>query len=129
MSGELTTPGQREPLEGEWLGRTGHGTHEDAHAPEEAIRPLHNPGWRADQLTPEWVIERLMREATDHGSRTRQSSRVAALKVLAEVQGLLDKREEGETKSLVQRAMEELSPEERRELIRKRLRDMGMLDG
>ena len=128
MNGLVPFPGD-EPLTGEFLGKAGEGTHNDAHAPEEAIRPLHDPKWKADQLTPDWVIERLMREATDHGSRTRQTSRVSALRTLAEVQGMMDKKEPGEEKSLVQRALEELPPEERRELIRRKLRDAGLLDG
>lgn len=127
MNGELVPLGEEREeraIGGEFLGKAGVGTPEDAHAPEESIVPLHDPRWKAEQLTPDWVIERLMREATDHGKRTRQSSRVAALKTLAEVQGMMDKRDPGEEKSMVQRAMEELPPEERRALIRKKLSQM-----
>jgi len=122
MNRDLVIPG--EALSGEFLGNVGGGTHEHAHAPEDAIKPLHNPQWKPEDLTPEWVITRLMREATDHGSRTRQTSRVSALKTLAEIQGMLDKKEPGDDKSLVQRALEELPPEERRELIRAKLKQM-----
>lgn len=128
MNGELMPRGE-EPVTGEFLGKGGVGTPDDHHAPEESIKSLHDPRWKPEELTPEWVIVRLMREATDHGARTRQTSRVAALKVLAEIQGLTDKKEPGDQKSLVQRAMEELPPEERRELIRRRLKELGMLDG
>ena len=124
MSGELLPRGD-EPLSGEFLGKAGVGTHNDAHASEDAIKPLHDPRWTEDQLSPEWVISRLMREATDHGSRTRQSSRVAALKVLADIQGLTDKKEPGEEKSLVQRALDELPKEERQDLIRQKLERLG----
>jgi len=91
----------------------------------ESVEPLLGKPSLADQLSPEWVVGRLMREATDFGTRSRQTARVSALKTLADVLGMTDKREPGEEKSAVQRALEELPPEERRDLIRQKLAKLG----
>lgn len=123
MNGELLPPGQ--PLEGEFLPGNGFGQITDHHAPEKAVEPLLGKPTLADQLSPEWVIGRLMREATDFGTRSRQTARVSALKTLADVLGMTEKKEPGEEKSAVQRALEELPPEERRDLIRQKLEKLG----
>lgn len=70
--------------------RQGPGTLEDEHAPErEALRTFGDlPDPKG--LSREWIVARLMKEATDHGTRTRQSARVTALKILAEVIGATD---------------------------------------
>ncbi len=113
------------PVEGEFIPAQGAGQIDDAHAPESAAAPLHDPRWKAEQLSPEWVIARAMREATDHGTRSRQSGRIAALTLLAKIQGMLDEKPPDDTKSAVQRALEELTPEQRRSLIIQRLRERG----
>lgn len=112
-------------VEGEFIPGQGGGQVDDAHAPESAIAPLHEPRWKAEDLTPEWVIRRLMREATDHGTRSRQTGRIAALGMLAKIQGMLDEKPVDDSKSAVQRALEELTPEQRRALIIQRLRERG----
>jgi hypothetical protein len=112
-------------VEGEFIPGTGGGTIQDAHAPESAVAPLHEPRYKADDLTPDWVISRLMREATDHGTRSRQTGRIAALGMLAKIQGMLDDKPEDDKKSAVQRALEDLTPEQRRALIVQRLRQQG----
>lgn len=102
-------------ISGEFIpAQDGFGTINDAHAPESAARPLVGSGPSVDELNPEWVIARLMRESVDHGSRTRQSSRVAALGMLADI---LQLRTQGlPPQDNLKRAME-LPPEERRRMI------------
>lgn len=121
MSRDLTT----DALEGEFIPGGGAGSVQDAHAPEAAVEPLLGKPPSSTALDPEWIIGRLMREATDFGARSRQTARVSALKVLAEASGMLDKKEPGEEKSMVQRALEELPPEERQALIRQKLLKLG----
>lgn len=112
-------------IEGQFIPSSGSGQIGDAHAPESAIASLHEPRWKAEELTPEWVIRRLMREATDHGTRSRQTGRIAALGMLAKIQGMLDDKPADDTKTAVQRALEELTPEQRAALIAQRLRQLG----
>lgn len=92
------------------------------HASEEPAQKLIGQEWTLDDLTPEWIIKRAMREATDYGSRTRQSSRVAALNLLAEITQI--KAQGLPAPDNLKRAME-LPPEERRRLIIEKARQLA----
>ena len=114
-------PSDDTPREGDLLPARGFGTLNDHHAPEREAEVLLGKGPRMADLTPEWIIERLMREATDYGSRTRQSARVAALKTLAEISQLTEAGVQRDDP--VEKAMS-LPPEERRRLIVQKTRDL-----
>lgn len=109
---------------GEWLGAAGPANLDSAHAPERVAQELLGKDPTIDELTPEWVISRLMREATDYGTRSRQTARVSALTVLAKASGLLDEeaphRKEPDA---VQRALD-MPPEERRRMITERIQQL-----
>lgn len=113
--------------EGEYLKAKGPGNLEDPHAPEESATALLGKDPEPEELTPEWVIVRLMREASDYGKRSRQTARVGALGMLAKMQGLMDEGGLGNSKETpLQRALA-MPKAERDALIRKRLRELGML--
>lgn len=93
------------------------------HSNEEPARKLHGGDPNPDDLTPEWITKRLMREATDHGTRTRQSSRVDALKTLAKIAGMLEDKGEDEKPTAVKLA--ELPPEQRRAIMAERIAQLA----
>lgn len=84
------------------------------HAPEREQTRLLGGDPDPATLDAQWVLRRLMREATDVGTRTRQTSRVGALKLLGEYLGLWT-GEAGQTKP--GDPIEALTPEERRARI------------
>lgn len=113
--------------EGEYLQAKGPGQLDDAHAPETSATALLGRDPEMEELTPEWVITRLMREASDYGKRSRQTARVGALGMLAKMQGLMDEGGLGSQKETpLQRALA-MPKAEREAMIRKRLRELGML--
>lgn len=92
------------------------------HAPEDAAHPYLGRLPRVDELTPDWIIQRLMVEATDRGTRTRQSSRVKALEALAKITGLID---EGVPKEPdAEERAKQLDPMVRRQLIAAKVKEM-----
>lgn len=96
------------------------------HAPEDAATKTSGAvPWSADDLTADWVVERLMREATDYGSRTRQTSRVAALRTLAEVLGVVEEGLPNKGDSKLARAAA-LSKEDRLKMIREKALKLGL---
>lgn len=119
LEGVVEPPGK--PAEGEFVGRVGFGTLEDPHAHEQNAVELLGRDATPEDLTPDWVLQRLMREATDYGKRSRQTARVAALGMLAKTMGMLDGPEPGaDDKTPLQRALD-MPPEERRRLIAQRV--------
>lgn len=113
--------------QGEYLQAKGPGNLDDAHAPETSATALLGKDPEMEELTPEWVITRLMREASDYGKRSRQTARVGALGMLAKMQGLMDEGGLGSQKETpLQRALA-MPKAERDAMIRKRLRELGML--
>lgn len=66
-----------------------------------------------------------MREATDYGSRTRQTSRVAALRTLAEVLGVVEEGLPNKGDSKLARAAA-LSKEDRLKMIREKALKLGL---
>lgn len=98
---------------------------ENAHAPESAALLLLGTDPSIADLNPEWVVKRLMRESIDYGSRTRQSSRVAALSKLAEIMQLTG---EGlpKVEDPVERATR-MDPDVRRKAIVAKAREMMKL--
>jgi hypothetical protein len=76
-------------------GSKGEGEIDDAHANESKAQPLYGDMPNPASLDRDWIVQRLMREATDFGTRTRQSARVAALKTLIEVVNDLDAKKIG----------------------------------
>lgn len=96
------------------------------HAPESAaLKTTGEKDWKIEDLTAEWVVKRLMRESTDYGSRTRQTSRVAALRTLAEILGVVDEGMPNKGGEALRKASE-LSKEERLALIREKVKKLGM---
>lgn len=124
LEGTVEPPSGGSAREGEFMGMGGPGTLEDAHASEEHATELLGRDASVDDLNPEWVLQRLMRESTDYGKRSRQTARVAALGMLAKTMGMLDGPEPGEaTKTPLQRALD-MPPEDRRRLILDRVRKL-----
>ncbi len=129
LEGELiprdSTGGGAGASQGEWLGRRSTAEEkaealadlEMPHAKETATRPfvgaLPNPA----DLNPDWVIARLMREACDHGTRSRQSGRVAALKLLGEYLDLGKVANPESEGDVMRKAMAALPPEQRQAKI------------
>jgi len=112
---------------GEYLPGGGAGTLGDAHAPEREAVVLLGKDPQLEELDPEWIITRLMREATDYGTRSRQTARVASLTTLAKITGLLGE-EDGlakhkDTRTPLQRAID-MPAEERRQMIVDRVRKL-----
>lgn len=105
--------------EGEFIGAgsMGLGGLADAHTDESAANELRGKADKVDveQITREWVLARLVKEATDFGVRTRQSSRVKALELLGKNLAMFT--EVVEHKDPVREAMKNLTPLERRERI------------
>lgn len=66
-------------------------------------------------ITPQWVLQRLHKEATDFGTRTRQSSRVKALELLGKHLAMFT--EVVEVKDPVREALKDLDPWERKKRI------------
>lgn len=128
IEGELVPrrPGDEgRAAEGDYLEAGGPGLLDDAHAPEARAQELLGKDPQLDELSAEWVITRLMREATDYGKRSRQTARVAALGMLAKATGLLGEENNPlrQPEDAVQKALE-MTPEERRRLIAERVRQL-----
>jgi hypothetical protein len=123
LEGEVMPPGPDpgRPAEGEFLKAQGPGTLQDPHSPESNAVELLGRDADPDVLDARWVVTRLMREATDYGTRSRQTARVAALGMLAKATGLLDEGGlDAGKETPLQRALE-MPAEERRAMIRNRV--------
>lgn len=109
-----------EPREGIYRpAHMGLGTLDDSHTEEEA--PEHLRG-RPDDVDlsvvdKDWVLRRLVKEAGDYGTRTRQTARLKALELIGDHLGMFTK-EEGEDETEEQKRVQRLTPEERRAKIR-----------
>ncbi len=92
------------------------------HAPEGPANRLIGRLPDVADLNPEWIIKRLMVEATDRGTRTRQSSRVKALETLAKITRLIDdgvpKEPDAEERAKA------LDPETRRKVIAAKIKQL-----
>lgn len=124
LEGEVMPPGPNpgKPTEGEFLKAAGPGTLQDPHSPESNAVELLGRDADPDVLDARWVVTRLMREATDYGTRSRQTARVAALGMLAKATGLLDEGGLDKDKETpLQRALD-MPAEERRQMIVNRVR-------
>ena len=113
--------------EGEYVpAGEGYGSTADDHTSEIAANKLRGKPKDVDLSTidADWVMRRLVKEATDFGTRTRQSSRVKALELIGSTLGLFDKTDE-EDDPIKRRAME-MTPAERRERIQQLARDLKM---
>jgi hypothetical protein len=115
------------PKEGEYIAAPGLGSLDDAHAPEREAGVLLGRDPKLEELTPEWIITRLMREATDYGTRSRQTARVSSLSTLARITGLLGE-EDGlakhqDQRTPLQRAID-MPAEDRRQMIVERVRKL-----
>ena len=107
----------KDPLEGEYIaaGAIGDGDLESPHAHEDTVKPYYGKLPEPAELTREWVVARLMREATDYGTRTRQTGRVAALKLLGDAVNLFGTNEEQNGgKDSIREQFDAMPPEERR---------------
>lgn len=84
--------------------------HSDENAPEE----LRGKASEVDvaAIDEAWVLQRLVKEANDFGSRTRQSSRVKALELIGKSLAMFT--EVIETRDPVKEALRNLDPIERR---------------
>lgn len=107
------------PLEGEWIKNqsVGDGGLGDAHTDEIAATQLRGSADDIDiaSITQEWVLKRLVKEATDFGARTRQSSRVGALKLIGETFAMFAKVVQNEPP--VDAALRGMPPWQRRQRI------------
>lgn len=111
---------------GEYIPAGGPGGLEDHHAHESNAVTLIGQDPAIEELTPDWTVTRLMREATDYGKRSRQTARVSALTTLAKMQGLLDDGALDDIrKAPLQRALD-MPHEERMELIIRKAKEMGI---
>lgn len=92
----MKTIGHEGAKEGEYIaaGAIGDGDLESPHAHEETVKPYFGKLPEPAELSREWVLARLMREATDYGTRTRQTGRVAALKLLGDAMNLFGTNED-----------------------------------
>ena len=110
-------------VSGEYIpaGSQGLGAITDPHTDESAADDLRGKPETVDTeaITKEWVLQRLLKEATDFGTRTRQSSRVKALELLGKHLAMFT--EVVETKDPVRDALKDLDPWERK----KRILDMA----
>lgn len=121
-----------EGMEGDFIPRgESASTVEDYHTTELAAE-LAGRGRVSDvvltEITTEWVLKRLVREATDFGTRTRQTGRIKALELIGEHLGMWDKVPEGDEDENTRR-VRELPRAERlsriRELAAKMAKEMG----
>lgn len=87
--------------------------HTDEHAPDDMRGKADAVDVTA--VTPAWVIQRLYKEATDFGTRTRQSSRVKALELLGKNLSMFT--EVVEHRDPVREALKDLDPWERKQRI------------
>lgn len=105
--------------DGEYIGAgsMGLGGLSDPHTDESPANELRGKAdaVNVEQITKEWVLARLLKEATDFGSRTRQSSRVKALELLGKSLSMFT--EVVEHKDPVREALKDLEPWERRKRI------------
>lgn len=105
--------------EGEFIaaGSMGLGGLADPHTDESAADPLRGKAdaVNVEEMTQEWVLARLYKEATDFGARTRQSSRVKALELIGKHLAMFT--EVVEHKDPVREALRDLDPWERKKRI------------
>lgn len=88
---------QERAREGEYVpAGQGFGSVNDEHTSEIAADELRGKPKDVDlrEIDADWVMRRLVKEATDFGARTRQSSRVKALELIGSALGVFDKPEE-----------------------------------
>lgn len=118
----LPATSQQQPngaTEGEYIaaGSMGMGGLADPHTDESAADPLRGKAdaVNVEEMTTEWVLARLYKEATDFGARTRQSSRVKALELIGKHLAMFT--EVVEHKDPVREALKDLEPWERRKRI------------
>lgn len=106
-------------VSGEYIPYTpkGIGTIGDAHTDDGAADDLRGDPKQVivEDMTPAWVLQRLHKEATDMGARTRQSSRVKALELIGKHLAMFT--EVVEHRDPVREALKDLDPWERRKRI------------
>lgn len=87
------------------------------HSDEDAPEQLRGKASEVDvsEITKEWVLQRLVKEANDFGSRTRQSSRVKALQLIGESLSMFV--EVVEHRDPVREALKGMDPIERKQRI------------
>lgn len=111
--------GASDARDGEFIGAgsMGLGGLSDPHTDESPANELRGKAdaVNVEQITKEWVLARLLKEATDFGSRTRQSSRVKALELLGKSLSMFT--EVVEHKDPVLDALRQMEPWERRQRI------------
>lgn len=112
-------PPDPEPLDGKVHneGELGAGDLNSPHSDEYAAKDLRGDAdaVNLDGVDERWVLKRLVKEATDFGARTRQSSRVVALKLIGEHFAMFTKVIEN--RDPVREALKDLTPWERKERI------------
>lgn len=97
----------------------GIGMLDDEHTEEDAPESLRGRPADVDlaAIDKDWVLRRLVKEANDFGTRTRQTARLKALEMIGNHLGMFERGEDpGGTDS--ERAAHALTPEERRQKIR-----------
>lgn len=90
----------------------------------EIARGARNDDVNLSDITTDWVLKRLVREATDFGSRTRQTGRIKALELIGEYHGMWGEIPEGENERDLKR-IRELPRAERLARIRELAKKMG----
>lgn len=115
----LALPPPEDAREGEYIraGSIGLGTLETEHSDERAaVEQRGDPATvNVEEMTTAWVLQRLHKEATDFGARTRQSSRVKALELIGKHLAMFT--EVVEHRDPVREALKDLSPWERKKRI------------
>lgn len=108
-----------EAKSGEYIqaGAQGLGGLSDEHSDERAAFELRGrpDAVNVEAMTQQWVLQRLHKEATDFGARTRQSSRVKALELIGKHLAMFT--EVVEHRDPVRDALKDLDPWERRKRI------------
>lgn len=107
------------PREGQWIpsGGFASGTLDDPHSGERAAQDLRGDPANVSvaSVTQEWVLQRLVREATDFGTRSRQTARVASLKLIGDHLAMF--AGQIEQQDPVREALKNLDPWERKARI------------
>ena len=90
----------------------------------EIARGARNDDLNLSEITTDWVLKRLVREATDFGTRTRQTGRIKALELIGEHLGMWGEIPEGENERDLKR-IRELPRAERLARIKELAAKMG----
>lgn len=126
-------PPQGDAKGGEFLpAGEGHGTIDDPHTTGIAAE-LAGRGRVKDvnlqDIDAAWVLARLVKEATDFGTRTRQSSRVKALELIGKSLGMFEFEPGDDPETEAQKRIRALTPDARRERILKLMQQVPGFTG